>query len=457
MASLISVFDVGKSALLAHQVSTHTAANNIANVNTEGYSRRVASLRSLSGVQSQWGEIGRGVTAQSILRQRAVFLDAHVRDARSQLGDWNLRDAELQGVDAIFAEAEGTGLGARLDDFFNAWQDLANGPQNSATRSSLRQKSLALMDVLHNLSGNLRDKRQAAREQIEATVEEINSMLGRIAELNDKIRSIGTTSQPASSLLDERDVVIDRLSALVDVDVLHRPDGTLSLYINSQNVVDSTVHEELATLTTQDGENFFVEMTVAGGEPSIVTGGKLGGLLEINNVALPGYSARLDQLASSLVEEVNALHRAGYNHNGTSGLDFFDPTKLNAATISLSTAVESDLNNIAAGATDSLGDNAQALAIAGLKNANISSLGTTLNDFYTSLISAIGADAGHARDTAAHLQIVQEQLTAQRESVQGVSLDEEMTNLIRFQHAYDAAAKLIQTADEMMESVLNMV
>ena len=119
--------------------------------------------------------------------------------------------------------------------------------------------------------------------------------------------------------------------------------------------------------------------------------------------------------------------------------------------------MEADLNNIAAGATDAPGDNAQALAIAGLRNARVSDLGTTLNDYYTSLIAVIGADAGHARDTSAHFQIVQEQLNAQREAVQGVSLDEEMTNLIRFQHAYDAAAKLIQTADEMMQSVLEMV
>jgi flagellar hook-associated protein 1 FlgK len=363
----------------------------------------------------------------------------------------------MEGVDAIFSEAEGSGLGARLDEFFNAWQELANAPQDSSSRSSLRQKTLSLLDVFHNLDGQLLDRRQALREQIESAVGEINSLTRRVAELNDRVRSLGVENNPASSLLDERDVVIDRLSELAAVEVLPRPDGTVSLYINSKNVVDTIYNEELSTSTTENGDDFFVEVRVSEGEPLASVGGKLGGLLALNNDALPGYSDRLDQLAKNLVEQVNTLHTSGYNPNGTTGIDFFDPTQITAGSIKLSTEIETDVNNIAAGATDSLGDNAQALAIADLKSATVSDLGTTLDGFYTSLIASVGADAGYARDTAAHFQIVQEQLFAQRESVQGVSLDEEMTNLVRFQHAYEAAARLVQTADDMMRTVLDMV
>lgn len=454
---LNSIFHIGRSALLAHQAAVQAASNNVANVNTEGYSRRVTMLRSLVGERTQLGEIGRGVVAQNVIRQRDRFLDDHLRAARSQFGEWSLQDSQLEGVDAIFSEAEGSGLGARLDEFFNAWQDLANAPQDSASRSSLRQKSLALLDVFHNLNGQLHDRRQALREQIESTVSEVNSLTRRVAELNNSVRSLGVENNPASSLLDERDAAIDRLSDLVDIDVLPRPDGTVSLYINSKNVVDTNFSEELSTSTTQNGDDFFVDVRISESESLSSVGGKLGGLLELNNSTLPGYADRLDRLARNVVEQVNNLHRGGFNPNGATGVDFFDPTQITAGSINLSAAVQADLNNIAAGATTSLGDNTQALAIADLKNARVSDLGATLNDFYTSLIASVGTDAGLARDTSAHYQIVQEQLFAQRESVQGVSLDEEMTNLIRFQHAYEAAARVVQTADEMTQTILQMV
>jgi flagellar hook-associated protein 1 FlgK len=454
---LNSIFHIGRSALLAHQATVQTASNNVANVNTVGYSRRETVLRSLTGEQSEWGEVGRGVVAQSIMRYRDRFLDDQVRTARNQFGEWSLRNSQMEGVDAIFAEVDDNGLGARMDEFFNAWQDLANAPQDSASRSNLREKSLSLIDVFHNLDGQLDDRRQALREQIESTVTEINAMTRRVAELNDRLRTLGVESNPASSLLDERDAVIDRLSELVDVEVLPRDDNTVSLYIDSKNVVDTIFNEELSTRTTQDGDSFHIEIEVSGVQPISNLGGKLGGLVELNNETLPGYSERLDALARSLVEEVNGLHRGGYNRNGTTALDFFDPTQITAGSISLSSDVESDLNNIAAGATDALGDNAQALAIAGLKNQAAGGLGATLNDYYASLIAAVGTEAARARDSSAHFQVVHEQLIAQRESVQGVSLDEEMTNLIRFQHAYEAAARIVQTADELMQTVLNMV
>ena len=457
MAPLNSVLQIGKTALLAHQLSMETAGNNIANVNTEGYSRRVASLRSLTGVLSPWGEIGRGVTVKTITRYRDSLIDEQVRDARSQLNEWAMNDAQLAGVDAIFSETEGAGFGARLDEFFNAWQDLANDPQSSAARANLRQKSLAMTDVFHDLAHSLQGQQRGLSGQVDSMVDEINGITRQIATLNDKILDLGDGSDAASTLLDERDRLLDQLSELVNTDVLHRSDGSVSVYINSQNVVDREAYDQLQTLTITDGATSHLEVVTAGGMTFLATGGKLGGLLQMANQTLPGYLERLNILARNLVETVNEAHGRGHGLNGATGIDFFDRTRTDAATMALSHEVETDLDNIAAGATAAAGDNAQALAIAGLKNANLSGLGTTLNDYYSSLLAGIGSDAAHALDTHRHLQIVHDQLDAQRESIQGVSLDEEMTNLMRFQHAYEAAARLVQTADAMMQTLLDMV
>lgn len=457
MSSLSSILQIGKSALSAHQLANQIAGNNIANVNTEGYSRRVAALRSLVGIQTPWGEAGGGVTALSINRYRDQFLDAQVRSARSQLADWNLRDAQLQRVDALFTETDGVGFGTRLDEFFNAWHDLANDPQSSAMRANLRQKSLALIDIFHNLAGSLNSQRLALDRQIAGEVNEVNELIKRVAALNGQIVAAGEASGGANNLLDERDLLLDRLSELVDVQVIRQNDGAVGVYINSQNVVERAEYQELKLVAAMDDQAAPQAIITDDGGSVVIAGGELSGLLELRDVTLPDYVERLNQLAKNLVEEVNTLHRAGYNPNGTSGINFFDPEKTEAATVDLSAAIQSDVNNIAAGASTASGDSTQALAIADLKSATLAGLGTSINDYYTSLIAEVGAAARHAGDSRAHLQIVEEQLSIQREAVQGVSLDEEMADLIRFQHAYDAAAKLIQTADAMMQSILNMV
>lgn len=437
---------------MAHQLANQVAGNNIANVNTAGYSKRVAALHSLLGAQTPWGELGNGVAAGSIERYRDLLLDAEVRHARSQLADWTLRDARLQRIDALFTETDGAGLGTRLDEFFNAWQDLANAPQSSALRANLKQKSLALVDNFHFLAGRLREQRVELDGEIASTVREVNELTSRIAVLNGQITAGG-----ASSLLDERDMLLDRLSELGEMQVISKKDGSVSIYIHSQNVVEHTAHQELRLAATDAADSPAYAITTAGGESLEIAGGKLSGLIELRDLTLPDYQERLNRLAGSLVDEVNALHRAGYTLSGATGINFFDTDSTEASTISLATAILSDANNIGVGASAASGDNTQALAIAGLKHTALGGLGANLNDYYASLIAEVGAAAKRASDTRAHVQIVEEQFSMQREAVQGVSLDEEMADLIRFQHAYDAAAKLIETADAMMQSVLDMV
>lgn len=452
MSGLNGILQVGKSALVAHQLANQVAGNNIANVNTPGYSKRVAALRSLLGVGTPWGELGGGVVAGSIERYRDRLLDAEVRHARSQLADWSLRDTHLERIDALFAEVDGAGLGARLDEFFNAWHDLANDPQSSAMRANLRQKSLALIDHFHHVAGRLEDQRLALDRQIAGSVLEANELIRRIAALNGQITAGG-----ASSLLDERDMLLDRLSALVEVQVISASNGSLSVYAGSQNVVENTSYQELVFTPAAISIDSIDLITTAGGESIGVAGGELRGLIELRTATVPDYQDRLDRLAKGLAEEVNALHRAGYNPGGTTGVDFFDPDHTAASTLRLAAAIQSDVNNIAAGANTARGDNAQALAIANLKNGMVTELNASINDYYGALIAEVGAEARRAKDTREHLQIVEEQFSTQREAMHGVSLDEEMADLIRFQHAYDAAAKLIQTADAMMQSLLDMV
>lgn len=293
-------------------------------------------------------------------------------------------------------------------------------------------------------------------ERMRAQVDQVNSLATRIGELNQQILSAGGAGHTAPDLEDQRDLLVDQLSGMVAVRVVQHDDGTIAVLAGDSVLVDGALVRTLG-MKLLAGGGYGIGPAAGAGiiDPQA---GSLKALSDLTSTKLPGIQAQLDSFAQALVNEVNGIHRAGYTLTGATGTDFFDPAGVTAATIALAPGVAASGDAIAAGATAAPGDGDIALQLAGLGGRTIAALGgKTLRDYYTTLAGAVGSDVQGAAQDAATEQALAEQADAQRSSVNGVSIDEEMVALIAQQQAYGAAARLINVADQMMQDLMQVV
>jgi flagellar hook-associated protein 1 FlgK len=452
--SLTSLLGIARSALVTYQRAMTVTAHNVANAETLGYSRQRLAVTPADPLRTPAGLMGRGVTDQGVVRTRDRFLDAAFRHESSLLGTARtLRDLMSQ-VEAAFAEPSDSGLGSALDGLFHAFSDLAADPASPVNRGLVAQAANRLVAQFHRLDAQISQATQDAGSRLTAEVDEVNSIADQVATLNANILAAGPNHR-APDLEDQRDLLLDRLSALGAVRVTPRADGSVGVMFGDTLLVDGGLAQRLGT-QAQAGGGYLI--TTALGNPVDPQAGSLRALLDLTTTTLPGVRAQLDTLAAAMVTEVNTIHRTGYAATGGTGVDFFDPAGLTAGSISLSAAVAASPSAIAAGATAAPGDArvAQLLALVGTAAAG-SLGGKSLRDFYTDLSAAVGTAVQDADVTAsAHLALV-ERAEMQRSSVSGVSIDEEMVNLIGQQQVYQAAARLIRTAEEMLAELMRIV
>jgi len=449
--SLTSLLGIARSALQTYQRAMTVTAHNVANAETRGYSRQRLAVTPAEPLRSPAGLLGRGVTDQGVVRIRDRFLDAAFRRESSLLGtSGTLRDLMAQ-VEAAFAEPSDQGLGAALDGLFHAFGDLAADPTSPVTRGQVVQAANRLATQLHGLDAQISQAAQDAGARLTAEVDEINSIGDQVATLNARILAAGPTHS-APDLEDQRDLLLDRVSALGAVRVMPRDDGTMGVMFGDTLLVDGGLAQRLA-VQPQGGGGYQIVTSV--GNPVDPQAGSLRALLDLTATTLPGIRAQLDALAAALVGEVNTIHRAGYTGTGATGVDFFDPAGLTAGSIRLSAAVLASPSAIAAGATAAPGDARVAQQLAVLGTTVMAGLGgASLRDFYTDLSAAVGSAVRDADMSASAHQALLERAELQRSSVSGVSIDEEMVNLIGQQQVYQAAARLISTADELLAELM---
>jgi flagellar hook-associated protein 1 FlgK len=399
-----------------------------------------------------------GVDVHSIQRQRNIFLDQQFREYSSQAERFASLDLQFVQVEAIFNEPSDSGLSSLIDEFWDAWLELADAPESMVLRNNLRERTRSLTDGFRRVYRSLQDKRKDINKEIDSTIGNINKTLKDIADLNGKIMASYSDRAQPNDLLDQRDMLLDELSKLVRINVNSKEDGGLTVIVESHVLVDGANYSTLEVQASTDGDTSASTINVSTGNSLRITAGKLKGLLEMRDTYLPEYVNTLDQMARQLVNSVNAVHTAGYDLQGDTGQAFFDPTKISAATITVAPEILADAGKIAASADASVGDNGVAQSIADLRNALLFENGsTTLGDFYNNLIGSLGLKASEVTSNRENYELVIEQLVFQRDSVQGVSLDEEMANLIKNQEAFNAAAKMVTKVNEMIETILNMV
>ncbi len=449
MPGLIQGLEIARRALLAHQSSMTITGHNIANVATEGYSRQRPNLVPDVPEKTPWGIVGTGVRLEDVQRARDTFLDAQFRQEKALAGEWEARSQVLGQIEGVIGEPSDTGVAALLDNFFNAWYELSNQPEDFGTRSVVLRAGEELTDGLANQRSRFRDLLESTDTNIAQRVVEINEQLDEVARLNLMIQQSETTGGTDADLRDRRDLLLDGLADQAGAEHLERADGTVVVRLGSRTVVDGTEVTSLrADRYTVSGRlNVRIVFASDGTAPSNI-GGQLGGLVHAREEVIPEVMSQFDTLVGGLVQQVNQLHRAG-----PTGVDFFRGSTAEDMEVTLE--VQNDPSLINAGSSGDPGDNDIAVAIAQLRDSRFLLQGTaTPGDYYRQLVNGVGSMARQADSFSTSQGVALEAVENQRQAVNGVSLDEELTNLVESQKAYEAAARVFTTASQMIDVLL---
>jgi len=454
--SLSSLLSIARSALVTHQTAIGVTSHNIANANTPGFSRQRLTLQAAPPLRTPSGTLGTGVTNSGVHRARDTFLDAAFRRESALLGGSTLTQDLLTGVEQLLGEPSDAGLGVTLDDLFTAFSDLANDPSSLATRTLARDAGRQLADRFRALAQGLAQTGLDATDRLRDVIGTLNTALGEVAQLNAEIVAAGGTNRSAADLADQRDQILDSIAGIGALRAIPRDNGTVAVVLGDQLVVDGAFSRQVELRALAGGGT---GVAIVGTTTTFDPGeGRIRALTTYLNTTLPDLRTTLDQLASAVVTEVNAIHQTGTTPAGATATDFFDPAGLTAQTMALAAPVDVSPLAIATGATAAPGDNAIALALAGLRTQGMASLGgATAGEFYISMVGAVGVLSRNAGSQSTVSDVLVSNLETRRSSVSGVSVDEEMVNLIGQQQAFAAASRIVTVADEMMQDILRMV
>lgn len=454
MPGLMQILEVARRSLMANRTGLNVTSHNISNAGTTGYSRQRVDFEASAPIHEPFGYLGTGVIVKGITRLRDKFLDQQTRSVNDTLSDASVRHSILSQIEAAFNEPTESGLSAAMNRFFNAFQELSIHPEESASRNSVLQQGVLLTQSFHRLASDLTQLKEDMSTDIQARVDKINQLTKEISEIDLKLTSAKAVGADVSDLRDQMDVRIDELSKLADIKITE--DSRQSIMISVGGTVIASRAGNVPLQLVRSGSTVQIKNPNSGNNINI-TSGELGAVLTAFNQTIPDHLSKLDELADAISARVNALHTAGYGLGNppSTNTDFFTGT--GAAGIEVNPAIKSNLDLIAASADGSPGNNEIAMQIAGVLNEKImSSNSVSVTQFYNGIVSGLGSSINAADNTVRSQELILNQLESQRMSVSGVSLDEEMTNLIKFQRSFDAAARVVTTVDEMMQTILDM-
>lgn len=462
MAGISNLFNIGSSGLLAFQHALSVTAHNMSNVSTKGYSKQEAVLSEALPINGRPGQIGTGVQVVAVQRNVDVFINNQLLASRQELGKHDASNSALSDIERLFGDSKDQSLGTDLNNLFNAFEDVATDPSNVTARSVLLSEAQTLADRFNQADGTLTSQRQSLDQEIGQTITTINNLAQQVADLNDKISQAELSGQRANDLRDQRQRIIHDIGEQINVTALEEATGQVTLFVGrGQVLVDKNVTHQLTGVANAGNSGLLdvayqITASVSVDVTSVITSGRLKGLLDARDVTIPDVRAQLDTLASSLVTEVNIQHRLGVGLDGSTGLNFFVSTGVTARTIAVGLT---DGRQVAASDTAAglPGNNVNALALANLQHKSITALGnTTLNGYYQTTASGVGADAQQASQDLTAQETLQTELEAHWSEVSGVSLDEELVNMMTYQRAFEASSRIVVMADELMQAILNL-
>lgn len=439
---------IGASGLSAAQRALETAGHNVANAQTKGYSRQRVESSTAPPVNTHRGPLGPGATGQGVLvdavtRAHDALVSANVRDTAAQAASWGTRADFFGRAEQILGPLD-TGASAALSDFWNSWEALSQSPDSATSRAQVLDAGRRLTDALHDAHNAVTTLRTDVGFSLTAKVVEASDLAAEIASLNGQIKAVRGGGNVPNDLLDRRDQALNRLAGLTGAQTVIESDGDARVTINNLPIVDGLGADAL---------------TVTGSPPDLIwartgdvvaAGGELGALAELATTGAQDILDRLDTIAIELRDVVNTAHQAGFGLDGVGGRPFFagtgadnirlDPTLTNAT--------------VAASASGEPADGNHAIAMGGLRSA-VGSGGQTVGELVNALQGFLGLEAAHSTSQRDLAEIVVNDAWAGLAEVAGVSIDEELTEMLRFQRAYDASARVITVIDQLLDRLIN--
>lgn len=504
MGSTFMGLETSKRGLTTQQSALFTTGHNISNANTIGYSRQRVNMEATLGYPGTGlnapkiaGHLGTGVQAGSVQRIRDQFVDRQYRQESTKLGYWETRSNAISQIEDIVTEPSDFGMNAALDQFWSSLQDLSGSPENAATRKVLIQRALHVADSFNYTHKQLTDIQGNIGNEIKVSTVDINSILKQIASLNEQIQAVEPNGYLPNDLYDARDVLVDELSQYFPIEIEHEPSGgnalaiaegslTVSIKLGKGDpivLVKGKDHASLETMdtagTTLDGTKLtagFDQIKITGTE-NISTAtisydrldsskGKLVSLIDSYGHGNPvtGYFpetlAKLDDMSNAFRDEFNRIHELGFTlaEDGTPSTNkqsFFEGT--GASGIKVLEAIIKNPNLIAvSNAAGEVGNGKNAILLANMKFNKLDGLNdATVQSFYQGVIGQLGVDGEQANRLTTNAGTILLTVANNRASVSSVSLDEEMTNMITFQQAYNANARMITVVDETLDKIIN--
>ncbi len=464
MSTIFSGINLALRALTAHQQAQLVNNHNVANANTPGYTREEAILSAdYSYTRPAFNrpeiglQLGMGAHVTTIRRFTLDFFDDRLRKETAASADWGERSTSLQQIESILPETDGAGLGNQLDVFWSAWQSLSGDSANMGLRAAVVSSASSLAGMIHDRYATLTTTRRDSDALAQSLIGDINTKATAIAGLSKQIMAaIGIGDSP-NDLLDQRDLLIDQLAQAAGATVNFQDNGDALVSIGGHILVAGGEAQPIGVTADALNPGMVKVVWPADGLDATIQAGRLGGALKARDIDIPARLSALDSLASTLMTQVNIIHSAAFGlpPANVTAQNFFSGT--DALTMDVNATISGDLTQLAAAtAANSPGDGSQALAVAQLANAAVMSGGTrTLNGFWADTVAQLGLDTQRAQDSEGTHSLISGALTKQKQSVTGVSLDEEAARMAQSQKAYEAAARMLTAFDEMADTIIN--
>jgi flagellar hook-associated protein 1 FlgK len=474
MAGLFATLDLARRSMAAQMAGVQVAGQNLANVNTPGYSRQRVNLAAALDTPTAGGFIGNGVSAQDVQRITDALLNARIQTQGGVQSYWTAQQSALTDAQTALNEfLTGTGstdasgstavgantnasFSARLDDFFKAAQTLtAQGGNTEGNRQAFVTAAQSLAGAFNDVSSRLATTRTDINTMVANDTDAANQLLVNIAELNQQIGGAQADGGAPNTLLDQRDVALQNLAKLVNFTTSTGTGGAVNIIVGGQSLVSgATVADTLQAFDAGGGQMLL--RTATGGVTVTPTSGSIAGEIAARDTTLATMQSNMDTLATTFITQVNAVHATGFTRAGTTGTNFFTGTSAATMAVNSALAANSALLQISGSAT-SPADTAVASALAGLQHTAQGTLGGQIfSQQYSQTVGTLGHALKNASDEVESQSNVSALLTAQRNAVSGVSTDEEMTSLLAFQRAYTASAELLKTIDQMIQTTLGL-
>ncbi len=460
----LDYLSIARSAMSTFRLGMNIAGYNVANANTEGFTRRRLVLGPLPEVQVRNGIVGTGVDVMSVTRVRDRFVDTNVRSALAQMGTEKSRQDILSGLEPVLGSVKTPALSNALSNLFGAFETLTIQADSPASRADVLARAGELASTFRRADAAISDAQREADTRLQDAVGRANDIIGQLRQMNVDVVQQEAGGLEASDLRDRRDQLVDELSELLPVRTVEQDNGQISVYMEGtgDTLLATVSARPLRTTTDVNGHAHVI--VDRGGQSVDVSGtlraGEIGGLLKAREDDLQGYRDQLDQLATAVITEFNAIHKAGFDLDGGTGNALFvpDPPGTHAAAaIAVNPTVAQDPRKLAAADTaGEPGNNKNAQKFVGLRTRDLPALGLrNLVAFSADLLADVGRAVKNSEVSLTASQTIVDSLNEKRSQLSGVSLDEEAADLVRWQQAFQASARFLQMANQMVDEALD--